>query len=152
MNSSEIWVYSYMKRYKDLRGWYISKSVNILRRKRKNTNLLHFYQARRTLRNTKPLVHSLDTNWRTWHGGISVMSSLEHFHHQKLHLFEFGTNFKVLDFIFLQLRKRSGYGLATTLHFSAESGSFMFVTALIRLEVNITVSSYRLDTGVKTAR
>ena len=95
-------------------------------KKRKNTNLLHFYRARGTLRNTKPLVPSLDTVCRTWHGGMSVVPSLEYFHQQKLDLFEFGIYFKVLAFIFLKLirdgsdTRRSGYGLATTFQSSAE--------------------------------
>jgi len=69
-------------------------------KKRKNTNLLHFYRARGTLRNSKPLVPSRYTIWRTWHGGMCVTPSLEYFHHQKLDLCEFGTHFKVLDLFF----------------------------------------------------
>jgi len=76
-------------------------------KKRKNTNLLHFYWARETLRNTKPLVTSLYTIWRTWHGSISVIPSLEYFYHQKLDLFEFAIHYKVLDLIFLKMIRDS---------------------------------------------
>jgi hypothetical protein len=59
-------------------------------KKRNNTDLLRFYLVGGTLRNTKPVVPSLDTIWRTWQRGMSVLPSLENLHHQKLHLFQFG--------------------------------------------------------------
>jgi hypothetical protein len=71
-------------------------------KKQKNTNLFQFYRARGTLRNTKPLVTSLYTIWRTWHGSMSVIPSLEYFYRQKLDLFEFAIHYKVLDLIFLK--------------------------------------------------
>jgi hypothetical protein len=70
------------------------------------------------LRNTKPHVASLYTIWRTWHGSMSVIPSLEYFYHQKVDLFEFAIHYKVLDLIFLKMIRDSSdtkKGLATVL-------------------------------------
>ena len=128
-------------------------------KKRKNTNLLHFYRARGKLRNTKPLVTSLDTIWRTWHGSMSVIPSLEYFHHQKLDMFEFGIHFKVLALIFLKLiRDRSDtkkVWLRSCYRVSILSGigEFSIRHNFVLSECGVhTGFSCRMDTGVKVAR
>jgi len=128
-------------------------------KKRKNTNLLHFYRARGTLRNTKPLVPSLDTIWRTWHGGISVILSLEYFHHQKLDLFEFGIHFRVLALMFLKLI-RDGSDTKKVWLRSCDQVSILSGIGEISSRHNFVLSecgvhtglSCRMDTGVKAAR
>jgi hypothetical protein len=129
-------------------------------KKRKNTNLLHFYPARGTVRNTKPLVPSLDTISRTWRGGMPVILSLEYFHHQKLDFFfEFGIHFKVLALMFLKLIRDGSdtrkVWLRSCDHVSILSGIREFSSRhnFVLSECGVhTGSSCRVDTGVKAAR
>jgi hypothetical protein len=128
-------------------------------KKRKNTDLLHFYRARGTLRNTRPTVPSFDKIWRTWHDGMSLIPSLEYFHHQKLDLFEFGVHSKVLAFLFLKLIRDSSdtknVWLRSCYHVSILSGigEFSIRHNFVLSESGVHIgSSCRMDTGVKAAR
>lgn len=106
-----------------------------------------------------PLYLHLIQIWRTWHGCMSVIPSLENFHHQKLRSYESGIQFKVLDLIFLKLirdnsdMKKVWLRSCDHVSFLGGIGEFYIPYNFAPSECGFhTGSSYRMDTGVKADR